>query len=95
MSIIVMLCMQIKSLLQIIGSAFDSLSTFYTIYYFSDDSDVIFNNSVEKSLSENSENRMSDLLIPTNFTGQQIQVQVGFTFNSQERSRSMPIIVGK
>ena len=58
-----------------------SLSVIYTIYYFSNDSDVIINNSVETQ-SENPENRISDILLPTNFTGQRIQ-QVGFTFNSQ------------
>ena len=72
-----------------------SLSVF-TIYYFSNDSDVIINNSVETQ-SKNPENRISDILLPTNFTGQQIQVQVGLTFNSQEgsRIRSIPVIVGK
>ena len=76
------------------GRFLSSPSTFYTIYYFSNDSDVIINNSVETQ-SENPENRISDILLPTNFTGQQIQVQVGFTINSQERSRSIPVIVGK
>ena len=89
---IAMPCME--PLLQISMDRFNSPSTFYTIYYFSNDSDVIINNSVETERG-NLENRISDILLPTNFTGQQIQVQVGLTFNSQEGSRSIPVTLGK
>ena len=77
---------------QVMGT-FSSLSAYYTVYYEpgSDISD--FQNSVQLE-AENSGNRISNILIPNNFTEQQLQVQVGLTI-IQESLRSTPLTVGK
>ena len=72
--------------------ALDSSSTFYIVYYFSNESDVGFENSIIVQ-SFDSRNK-TNILIPANFTGKQLQVQVTISFVGQQRA-SAPLLVGK
>jgi len=72
---------------------FDEDNAFYTIYYFSNESDTSFENSIEQPAIEK---RISNISIPTNFTVQQLQIQVTLKFfGTQEGPRSAPLTVGK
>ena len=78
-------------LLQIMA-LIDSPSTFYIINYFSNESGIGFENSIiiASSVSRNRTN----ILIPANFIGKQLQVQVTVSIFGQLRA-SEPLIVGK
>jgi len=65
----------------------------YIIYYFSNEPDTGFENSIEQQAAEM---RISNISIPRNFTGQQLQIQVTLNFfRTQESPRSSPLTVGK
>ena len=68
-----------------------STSAFYTVFYLSNDG---FEFRFDQQPG-NLDTMISGILIPTNFTGQQLQVQVALTLNSQEGARSTPLTVGK
>ena len=70
----------------------DSSSTSYIINYFSNESDVGFENSIIIP-SFDSRNR-TNILIPANFTGKQLQVQVTISFVGRKLA-SEPLLVGK
>ena len=78
-------------LLQIMGSL-DSSSTFYIINYFSNESGIGFENSIILP-SFDFRNR-TNILIPANFTGKQLQVQVTVGFVGRKLA-SEPLLVGK
>ena len=75
---------------QIVG-VFDSPRAFYIINYFSNESDVGFENNISVPPEFRSE---TDILIPANFTGQQVQVRVELRFFMQQEV-SAPLTVGK
>ena len=68
-------------------------TTFYTIYYFSNESDIALNSSTVQPNAQLT--NISGILIPNSFNGQQIQVQVSLTFIGQESNRSIPTTVGE
>ena len=71
---------------------FTSPTAQYIIKYFSNESDVAFENSIIiKSLDSRNK---TNILIPANFTGKQLQVQVAFSLVEQQRA-SAPLLVGK
>ena len=78
---------------QVVGT-FSSSSAYYTVYYGSGSDINDFQNSVRLE-AETSGNRISSILIPNNFTEQQLQVQVGLTIIIHEGPRSTPLTVGK
>ena len=74
-----------------IKDAVNSGSAFYSVFFSSNDG-FEFRFDQEPG---NLKTMISNISIPTNFTGQQMQVQVAFTVNSQEGVRSTPLTVGK
>ena len=72
--------------------SFTTIDTLFTIKYSSNESDVGFENSIMIQ-SPDSRNR-TNISVPANFTGQQVQVQVTLSLIGRE-SASAPFIVGK
>ena len=70
-----------------------STNAFYTVFYLSNDGFEFRFDQQPGNLDTMIFGII--LLIPTNFTGQQLQVQVALTVNSQEGARSTPLTVGK